>query len=322
MAETRAQRSRAKIVGTNDREEANGGEERKCQLIPGLSNLKVLLGVSTLIHSVCMVWTCLLPPDQQLIPAAAIVVHVPSMIIMAFTHSVHHIGVKQSLAFFVVVVVIEWSWEQVNVWSNGLIFGMLQYHDTLIGPKLIDIPFIVPLAFAALCWPAFVITNILLHNHPVKVAAKEPFIALVWRCAIFAFIHTAWSPCVEPVVVKHGAFGYPTVGHGGGAWEQGTFFSIPLSEFRGWWLMAFTACLVYTLLVAPRLAMPPPKPVDALVDATPLILFGGFALWLIVKPIDPVAGMFALFTMGLSILQCMYKILFVVSSEPAAKKIL
>ena len=61
--------------------------------------------------------------------------------------------------------------------------------------------------------------------------------------------------------------------------------------------MAFTACLVYTVLVAPLLPLPPPKKVDVLVDSTPLILFGGFATWLIVKPIDPVAGMFALWTM-------------------------
>lgn len=276
--------------------------------------LKVLLAVSTVIHLMCMIWTITLPVGS-LIPAAAICVHVPAMAVMAFAHSVHHIGAKQSALFMLVIVVIEWSWEQMNVWYDGFIFGNLSYSDTMVGPKLIDIPIIVPLAFAALCWPAFVITNILLHNHPIKLVGPSTvsnWLAHLWRCAIFAFIHTAWSPCVEPVVAKFGAFGYPHVGSaGGGEWLPGTFFSIPFSEFKGWWVMAFVSILSYSIIGPLVSPLPASKPVDLLVDSTPLVLFGGFAAWLIVRPVDPVAGMFALFTMGLCIFQCFYKIVFV-----------
>jgi len=79
--------------------------------------------------------------------------------------------------------------------------------------------------------------------------------------------------------------------------------------------MAFTSILAYTLL-APLMTLPAKKPVGVLMESTPLILFGGFAAWLVVKPIDPIAGMFALWTMGLSIIQCLYKILY---SQPEAQ---
>ncbi len=130
--------------------------------------LKLALSVATAIHVACMAWTISLPMGQ-LIPAPFIMLHVPAMLLMAFAHCVHHLGTSQSLGFFLTVTAIEWIWEQTNISFGGIIFGSLSYHDSLIGPKLGAIPVIVPLAFAAICWPAFVITNLLLHGHPVKV---------------------------------------------------------------------------------------------------------------------------------------------------------
>lgn len=268
------------------------------------------LAIATVIHVVCMAWTISLGPGQ-IIPSWAICFHVPAMVLMAFAHSVHHIGLKQAAGFFGTIVVVEWVWEQLNVSYDGFIFGNLSYHDSLIGPKVGDIPFIVPFAFAALCWPAYVMVNLILHGHPIKTSgAEDSLLALVWRCAIFSFVHSAWSLSVEPLIFKFGAFGYPKLGAPGGTWIPGTWFGVPYTEFRGWWLMAFFGVFVYSRFVAPFLTMPPQKPLCRIVDSSPLVLFGGFAVWLVVNNIDQVVGAFALWTMGVSLLQAAYKIAF------------
>lgn len=76
--------------------------------------------------------------------------------------------------------------------------------------------------------------------------------------------------------------------------------------------MAFTCCVLYSRFLAPVIEMPPKKPCSLIIDSSPLVLFGGFCVWLVVCNIDPVVGLFALWTMGLPILLTLYSVLFVI----------
>jgi len=278
--------------------------------------LRSALLLCTFVHLFCIGWTISLPMGQ-LIPPWAICFHVPAMVLMAFSHALHHMGARQSLAFFALVTAVEWSWEQLNASFGGFIFGPLAYHDTLIGPKLMDIPVIVPLAYAAIAWPATAMVNVMLHDHPVvRSGAHEPLLHFVWRCAIVSTVHTAWSFGVEPLCIKFGAMHYtdhPVTG----TWQPGTFWGVPFTEFRGWWLMALFALTLHGRLVAPRLPLPPAKALDLVIDSTPCLLYGGFAAWLVVRAIDPVAGAFSLFTMGLCIVQAGYKTVVLCAKDAA-----
>ena len=77
-----------------------------------------------------------------------------------------------------------------------------------------------------------------------------------------------------------------------------------MSEFRSWYLMAFVMVYVFS-----RLGSPPAhrKPAVA-VDSAPLVLFGMFALWLTVRPLDNIGGLFTAFTMAFSVAMAAYKL--------------
>jgi uncharacterized membrane protein len=263
-----------------------------------------LLFACTLGHMVA-IGVMIALPTGELLPPLWAVPHVAAMVFMAGFHCVHHLGAKQAVAFFLVIVLIEGISEQINIAFGGIFFGDLIYHDTLAGPKIGDVPIIVPFAVAALMWPPFVMVNIMLHERAVVIAEKgEGILRFIWRCAILAFVHTAWAFGIEPVTIKMGVYQYV----GLDASSPGTFYGVPMSEFRGWWVMAFVMFFVYSKFVAPRIEMPKERPVNIWIDATPYVLYGGFALFLILDPMNPAIGVVTLWTMGLYIAMSAYKL--------------
>jgi len=243
-------------------------------------------------------------PAGSFLPMPAIIVHVGAMISIAVLHAIYHIGLKGAGLFFSVVIAIEWCCEQINVSFDGIVFGHVIYKDALLGPKLGDIPLVVPLAFAALCWPTYVLINLILKNSVVFRDRDEKIWSVMWRCLLYAMANASWSFAVEPACLKMGFYYYTA--HVG---DPNTFFGVPMSEFRGWTVMAFFQFFIFFGLLAPRLNLPAERPVHRLVDAAPLILFGGFAAFLTLNPIHSAIGAVTLWTMGLLVLLSSYKLI-------------
>ncbi len=72
--------------------------------------------------------------------------------------------------------------------------------------------------------------------------------------------------------------------------------------------MAFAMYFVYGKFVAPRIEMPKERAVDPWIDSIPYLLYGGFAVFLTVDPVDAGVGMAVLWTMGLYTLMSIYKL--------------
>ncbi len=262
-----------------------------------------MLSAAAAVHvAFTLVYVFVLPAGRVLPPAFA-VLHVAAMIFMAGFHSVHHIGAKPAATFFGMMVVLEWLAEQVNISGSGWVFGHVTYDDHLVGPKLGDVPIIVPIAFAALVWPTFVMVNLLLERQVVVLRKREGLLPLVWRCALYALVHTAWSFAIEPTCMATGLYGYDRLAPG-----TPTFYGVPMSELRGWAVLAFIQFFAYSRFIAPRLTIPEPRAIDLRVDATPFVLYGGFGLFLVLKPVAPAIGAVTLWTMGFYMLASSYRL--------------
>ena len=85
----------------------------------------------------------------------------------------------------------------------------------------------------------------------------------------------------------------------------GSFLTVPMSEFRGWYCMAFFMIFVFSCM---GLSFPAHRKPNTTVDSAPLVLFGMFALWLSVRPLDNIGGLFSLFTMSFSVAMAAYKL--------------
>lgn len=272
-------------------------------MVPPIKLSLRVLGACTAVHvAFSLIYVFVLPAGRVLPPAFA-VMHVAAMIFMAGFHSVHHIGARPAGIFFGMMVVLEWLAEQINISGSGWVFGHVIYDDHLVGPKLGDVPIIVPIAFAALVWPTFVMVNLLLEQRVVVLRKREGLGSLAWRCALYALVHTAWSFAIEPTCMATGLYRYDRL-----AGTAGTFFGVPMSELRGWAILAFIQFFAYARFIAPRLAIPEPKPVDLRIDVTPFLLYGGFALFLVLKPVDPAIGAVTLWTMGFYMLASAYRL--------------
>lgn len=104
--------------------------------------------------------------------------------------------------------------------STGLLFGNYYYTDTL-GPKVFGlVPWLIPVAWLGMLYPARGTVDFLFGfgSRPAGAAV---------RIALSALALTAWDLSLDPRMVGDGHW----VWIGGGA-----YFGIPLSNFLGWWL--------------------------------------------------------------------------------------
>jgi putative membrane protein len=129
-------------------------------------------------------------------------------------------------------------------------FGAYSYNGTL-GPHVLGVPAVVPLAWLMMAWPALVVARHLVGRHPVAV----PFVA--------AFALTSWDVFLDPQMVDagHWSWQHPTPSLPGVS-------DVPLTNFAGWLVVSL---VMSTLL--DRLVGPPRNGSGAAPDALPLTIF-------------------------------------------------
>jgi len=255
-------------------------------------------------------------PPGTFMPSPWTEIHGIVMLFMTLLHSIYCLGFAQSFAFFISNVAIEWAFEQTNISFGGYIFGPLHYADGLLGPKIGDVPVIVPVGIYFFCWPAYCLGNLIMHQRAVVLKEKhESYLKLAVRCVVYGMLHTAWSLSIDPACVNYGFYVYTDVEAAGGPIPQSdTYFGVPLSEFRGWTLLVFTQWFVYLAVVAPLLPSPlaedkRKKRIDQLefFDLTPVVLYGGFAVYLFYNPLNNALGVVSCWVLGLPVIMAAYQ---------------
>lgn len=147
----------------------------------------------------------------------------------AVLHGVQRLGWKALLLLLVSTVVISLAFESIGV-ATGAIYGSYHYTDKL-GPKFLDlVPYLIPVAWFMVSYPAFILA--------VRLVPARSNV-WVWRilvAAAGAAAMTAWDLAMDPMMVAGGHW----------IWDQaGEYFDIPVQNFWGWWLTIFVAFLFF-----------------------------------------------------------------------------
>jgi putative membrane protein len=130
--------------------------------------------------------------------------------------------------------------------ATGAPFGDYAYTDRL-GPRLLDVPLVVPLAWAMMAYPAWRLAETLSAGRAARVL-------------LAALALAAWDVALDPQMVGFGFWTWP----GGGPYED-----IPLSNFAGWLAVGLVLFALWALL-EPRRAPHRPGPVA---DGLGLLLY-------------------------------------------------
>ncbi len=121
-----------------------------------------------------------------------------------------------------------WFAEQMGS-SKGWFFGRYTYTDVL-GPRLGDVPMVIPLMWFALCFVGFILANLILWRQPT--AAHKRWLGIALTSWLSAMLVTAFDLGADPYfvfVLK--------------AWvmqkTDGGWFGETLQGFAGWMLISF-----------------------------------------------------------------------------------
>ena len=139
--------------------------------------------------------------------------------------------------------------------ATGFPDGRYSYDDAL-GPTLIGVPFLVPLAWLMMAWPSWVLAD--------RLAGSRR-----WRVATAAGIFAGWDVVLDPQMVQAGywTWAHPSPGLPG-------IGTVPLTNLVGWLLAGGALMVVLDVLVA-RTSVPGAPLVG---DAAPLLALGWMTL--------------------------------------------
>jgi uncharacterized membrane protein len=176
-----------------------------------------------------------------------------AIVLLGAALSVVHAGVSRGArtgaGVLLVVGVTAVLFEAVGL-ATGFPYGEYTYSDAL-GPTLLGVPFLVPLAWLMMAWPSLLVAGLL---------TRRPVARIVTAAAVFA----AWDVVLDPQMVQAGywtwASPHPTLPG---------IDTVPLTNLAGWLLAGVVLMALLDVLVtltavpgAPRVG--PAAPVLAL----------------------------------------------------------
>ena len=174
---------------------------------------------------------------------------------VSVTHATVSRGARTGAGVLVLVAVVAVLFEALGL-STGFPYGGYSYSDAL-GPTLLGVPFLVPLAWLMMAWPSWVLAARLApSSRPVRVL-------------VAAYVFAAWDVVLDPQMVQAGYWRWdsPTPGLPG-------IDTVPLTNLAGWLLAGLVLMTLLDLLVA-RTALPG-RPRTG--DVAPLLTLGWMVL--------------------------------------------
>jgi putative membrane protein len=177
-------------------------------------------------------------------------------------------GARTGAALLALVALTSVAFEAVGL-ATGYPYGTYTYSDVL-GPTLLGVPFLVPLAWLMMAWPSRVLAGLLTRR--VRAGRRRAA-----RVAVAAAVFAGWDVVLDPQLVQAGywTWAHPTPGLPG-------IDTVPLTNLAGW-LLAGLVLMTLLDLAVERTAVPGRR-----ADAGPLLVIGwmvaggalAHALWL------------------------------------------
>ncbi|TYP88344.1 carotenoid biosynthesis protein [Blastococcus xanthinilyticus] len=154
-------------------------------------------------------------------------------------------GARTGAGVLLLVALVAIAFESVGV-ATGFPYGSYTYSDVL-GPTLLGVPFLVPLAWLMMAWPSWLLGGLLAR--PVRAGLRRPA-RIAWAAAVFA----AWDVVLDPQLVQAGYWTWadPSPGLPG-------IDTVPLTNLAGWLLAGLVLMTLLDLLVARTRAVGSPR---------------------------------------------------------------
>ncbi|GAA3171223.1 carotenoid biosynthesis protein [Blastococcus jejuensis] len=158
---------------------------------------------------------------------------------LSLVHAGTSRGRRTALGLLLLVGGTAVAFEAVGL-ATGFPYGEYRYSDAL-GPTLLGVPFLVPLAWLMMAWPSFLLAEHLARRRPVRIAVAA---------AVFA----AWDVVLDPQMVQAGywTWTHPQPGLPG-------IDTVPLTNLAGWLLAGTVLMTALDLLVARTRAAGSPR---------------------------------------------------------------
>lgn len=192
----------------------------------------------------------------------ALVVASVVMFACCWASATHLLGARPALQFVLIAVSFGWFAEQMGS-SHGWFFGHYTYTDVL-GPRLGDVPIVIPMMWFALTYAGYVIANLIVWQSPVD--GVRGLGNTVMLSFLAAMIVTAFDLGADPYMV------YTLK-----AWimtkTDGAWFGETVQGFFGWVFVSFVIILGFRMSVR-SLAMQPSSPFFRHHALVPLALYG------------------------------------------------
>lgn len=222
------------------------------------------------------------PARTQLIVVASVLMYVS-----CFASAAHLLGLRAAAILAVLAPALGWFAEQMGS-THGWFFGSYTYTEVL-GPRLGEVPVVIPLMWFALAYTGYVLANLIVWQTPGDGATSVRRSAVM--ACLAALVVTAFDLGADPYMV-----------YGLKAWimekTDGWWFGETLQGFVGWMLVAFTIVFSFRLLLRrlPVRTGPRPKLGWLLV---PFVLYGGLMLFQATQGVPVETRTIALFAMGM-----------------------
>jgi uncharacterized membrane protein len=172
---------------------------------------------------------------------------------VSVSHAAISRGLRTGLGLLALVAVVAVLVEALGL-ATGFPYGEYTYSDAL-GPTLLGVPFLVPLAWLLMAWPSWVLAARLVPG------------SRIGRVLVAAYVFAAWDVVLDPQMVQAGywRWAHPQPGLPG-------IDTVPLTNLAGWLLAGLVLMTLIDLLVertasAPRIG-----------DAAPLLTLGWMTL--------------------------------------------
>jgi uncharacterized membrane protein len=186
-----------------------------------------------------------------------------AIVVLGAALSVLHAGVargaRTGLGVLLLVAATAVAFEALGL-ATGFPYGRYEYGGAL-GPTLLGVPFLVPLAWLMMAWPSWVLA--------VRLTGELRGSRRPLRIATAAGIFAAWDVVLDPQMVQagHWTWAHPRPGLPG-------IDTVPLTNLAGW-LLAGTVLMTLLDLLVDRTAAPG---VPRIGDAAPLLALGWMTL--------------------------------------------
>jgi uncharacterized membrane protein len=154
---------------------------------------------------------------------------------LSVVHAAAARGARTGAGVLLLVAAVAVAFEAVGL-ASGVPYGSYSYSDAL-GPTLLGVPLLVPLAWLMMAWPSWVVGERLAA--PVRPGHRR-----VVRVVAAAVVFAAWDVVLDPQMVDAGYWTWadPSPGLPG-------IDTVPLTNLAGWLLAGLVLMALLDLLV-------------------------------------------------------------------------